>query len=354
MADTWGGVSLPVAVPSGAEALGDRALWIVGDYLKACLNAFGSTAWASVMAGKPACGAVYLHDPRDYGFVETYLPAIFLYRREGRTGEVAAFDGQDILEDASFWTLLYVFPPAQQAIQDRRDTFANAVHKVVAAAIERYRDTSFVATGDADNQAGTTAAAPTSIKLQFATSTSQQVFTGAALNGAIGVGNIDPRRPITVTLGGTVGSFTNGSTIVVEGIDVVGQPITNTLTIDTGAIPGTLTGGNDFASVTKVTVAAQAGTAGTIQVGTGSFAGKGSLYLEKAGLQGLTVAGWKAIDLTIPMKAPAPPRTYFAVEITLAAIEQLDLDLTLQSFPNTGTDAAFLRSDGSNIQSAKY
>lgn len=353
MADTFGGISLPVDVPATGDAVGDHALKVVGDYISAVLNAYGTTAWQTVLQNKPACGAVYLHDPKRFDFIDTYLPAIFIWRSKDVPGQAIEYRADDYLEDGSEWTVMYVYPPAQQAFQVKRQTFDNAIGKIVGLLIEKYRDPSYVADGDADITAAAIPTAPTSIKLQVATSASPQAYSGAALDGTIGQGAILPRRPITVTLGGSPAAFVNGSAIVVAGLDVVGQPITNVLTIDTSAIPGTLAGGNDLSAVTSLSVAAQSGTGGTISFGTGSRSGLGSNYLAQAGLEGLRVKGWKSSLLPIPM-SPDQTRTYWAVEMTLEAIELFEPDLTLSTAPNTGTTQSFVRDDGSLIEQAEY
>jgi hypothetical protein len=354
MADTWGGVALPVAIPTGTDLLGDHALRIVGDYLSAFLNAYGTTAWSAFMRGKPACGAVYFHDPHRFGVVDTYLPAIFLYRQQDAgTGQAIDYEAIDYLYAGSRWVCSYLYPPMAQELQDKRGNFDNAVVKMVSRAVEAFLDPCYATPGDADPLAASLPAAPTAIKLQVATSAGQQVYTGAALDGATGGNAITPRRPVTVTLGGDPAAFTNGSTIIVEGLDVVGQPLTNTLTIDTSAIPCTLTCGNDFSKVTSITVAAQASGAGTIEFGLGARAGRGSEYLKQAGLEELEVRGWRSTMVDLVM-SPDPKRSYYAVEMTLHAKELYQADPTVRTYPNTGTTQTFIRGDGSVIESADY
>lgn len=359
MADTWGGLAFPAAVPGVGDVLGDRALQIVGAYLQATLNVYGAAAWQALLPNRPSgeawqpIGSVYYYDPHHFVFPEVELPALFLSRQQDMAGEAATYDADDYLYANSRWLCVYVFSGDQQAVIDARVPFGNAIVKTVAYAIEKYRDTSYVTPGETDVAAITTVTAPTSIKLPVATSTSPQAYSGAALNGAIGVGNILPRRPVTVTLSGTVGSFVNGSTITIAGLDVVGQSLTNTLTINTAGIPGTLTSGNDFSAVTSISVAGQSGTAGTLSFGTGPRPGLGSQYLEQAGLEGLDLGSWKTTTVDLSM-SPAQGRTYFAVEMTLEAKELLTPDLTTTTAPNTGTIQSFVRDDASLIEQAEY
>jgi hypothetical protein len=342
------------ASPSTGIGLGDASLRVLADYLQANLNAYGAALWTLVGGTGLPCNVAYLNDPREFVFVETYLPAIFVYRDKGNDGEAQSWLAQDYLEDVTRWTVVFVYPPAQQALQNKRDTFDNVVLKTIARAIEAYRDPSYVAPGDADIKAPTAALAATSIKSTVATAPSLQTYTGASLNGAIGAGAISPPRPVVVTLGGDPAGFTDNSTITIVGLDVLGKPLTNTVTVRTSSVPGALTSGNDFTAVTSVTVPAQLGAAGTLSLGTGARAGLGSLYLEQAGLEGLTFNSWKNYELKVGMAAGAPTRTYYALEMTLEAQEIQPAYVSPEEGPNVGTSVSFVRSDGSSIESANY
>lgn len=78
--------------------------------------------------------------------------------------------------------------------------------------------------------------------------------------------NPDVPRALSVTVGGTASSILD-SAIVVTGTNVEGKVITESFQT-TAAGTGTINGSKAFKTVTSVTIPAQAGTAGTIAVGT--------------------------------------------------------------------------------------
>ena len=151
MADNFGLVQIPVATSPQGEAAGDPVLTKLVTFLAALLNENGSKAWGEVAPGAPLVRTVFTHDPEDIVFNERQLPALFLWRASQVEDQIA----DDIFLDTTQCSLLWVFPPAPQETQRRRETFANAVTKLVLVAFERGRTPSYVFDGDLDATAAT-------------------------------------------------------------------------------------------------------------------------------------------------------------------------------------------------------
>lgn len=335
MTDTYGALSIPVAVPADAEvsATGDPALDVWASYLQAFINTYGAAAWAKVFpralgaAQIPPVLKTFTHQPTDETiavFNERYLPALYLYRASGAEQKWEWLDGR-IARDTI--TLLWVFPTGTQPAERIRVPYVNALVKLIDTAIEKYLDPCWVYPGDPDPLAASIDADPDAVKLSIATSTSPQTYTGAALDGAIGGAPFDQPRAVTVTLGGVPADFVDGSTLTITGLDVLGRAQTRTLTIDASLVPYTLTTDHAFRQVTSVAVAAQATTTGTLSVGLGAYQGRGSVVLNFAP-NGLRRAGqWRAQPITLPTGGPnntTVPRYYDAVEIPLEGFEVWD------------------------------
>jgi hypothetical protein len=335
MTDTYGALSIPVAVPADAEqsATGDPALDVWASYLQAFINTYGAAAWAKVFpralgaAQIPPVLKTFTHQPTDETiavFNERDLPCLFLYRASGAEQKWEWLDGR-IARDTI--TLLWVFPTGTQPAERIRVPYVNALVKLVDTAIEKYLDPCWTYATDPDPLAASLVADPDAVKLVVPTSTSPQTYSGAALDGTIGNATFAQPRAATVTLGGTPADFVDGSTVTITGLDVLGRTQTRTLTIDASLVPYTLATDYAFTKVTSAVVAAQATTAGTLSFGLGAFTGRGSLVLNFAP-NGLRRAGqWRAQPITIPTTGPGGatvPRYYDAVEIPLEGFEVWD------------------------------
>ncbi len=364
MSYSWGGTALPLAAPATGEAATDKALTVVADYLQAFVNAYGSVAWAAVAKlgpdGTSPIRSVFTHNPEDprREFNDKDLPALFLWRESGDDEWLAA----DWRVDTAVWKALWIFPPAKQDKQTVRDPFLGGLAKLVSFALKKGRDPAYQVTGDTDDFSVTTAAATTSLKTSIASAATAQSYSGAALNGAIGTGAIDPPRPPTVTTAGTLASLVPGSLVVFTGLNSLGVTITSTATL--GAALGTFSGDYDLSSVASIAVDAQAGTAATLTFGTGARAGLGTLVLGRAGLVSLTMTNYRTRMLPIqPVVAgveQGPALNYDALEFSFAAVEKLeedveDVDSVLSQFAALGgVDASFRREDDTEIETAEY
>lgn len=103
-----------------------------------------------------------------------------------------------------------------------------------------------------------------------ASATTRQVISGASLNGVIGAAEISPPRNVTLKFN-SHGDW-NDTTLVVQGLDVDGNPIEETFLVKEGGNE-TLAGVEHFAFVTAVVVPPGTSTNGTLLVGVGTSLG---------------------------------------------------------------------------------
>jgi hypothetical protein len=153
-ATNYGGMDLPVPSPATGAAVSDPALDKLLAFLKATINARAATAW-NVVATQPG-GAMpvvgtFAHDPKDFVFNDKRLPALFLFREDATTEQIA--DDYEIAR--TNLTLLWVPPDGNPEALARRSPFVNAIDKVVSAAMSLARDPSWVDAGDTDPLAAT-------------------------------------------------------------------------------------------------------------------------------------------------------------------------------------------------------
>lgn len=334
---TYGATSIPVAVPADplTAATGDPALDVWAAYFKAYINANGAAAWAAVYPREqssqpiPPILTTWTHQPTDdtiAPFNEKYLPALYVYRASGAANSWEATDLRVAMDTI---TLLWVFPTGTQPSQRIRVPFVAALAKLIDAAVEADRDPSYVHPGDTDPTAATLAADPDAIKLAIATSTSPVTYSGASLDGVIGGAVFAQPRAFTVTLAGSSGDFVNGSTIVVTGLNVLGQALTQTITLSNATIPATFSTGFAFTKITSIAVAAQATTNGSFVFGLGPYQGRGSFVLRFAPTGFKRAGNWTAKPITIPVTGEGGvtiPRYYDALEVPMETYEKWDRD----------------------------
>jgi len=121
------------------------------------------------------------------------------------------------------------------------------------------------------------------IVTSIASAASETVLEGAALDGAVGEGVMSPPRNVTITT--TSNADIDAVAAVVEGTDISGDAQTDTITLTDGG-GATDAGTKAFATVTKVTIPAQSGTGGALEVGFGAVIGLGAKIVTRAGYTG--------------------------------------------------------------------
>lgn len=370
MADTYGSLSLPVVVTVPG---GDPALGRVGSFLKSVINGWLTQAWGGTAvdpedrglqprtdaAGQLAVRNVFTHDPVKHGFNDNDLPALYLWRLRG-SFEQREFDRRF---DDSQWRCLWVFPPAPQEKQLLRDPWAQAVAKAVDSALYAGRYYGWVDTGDADITASTIAADADSLKTSVATSTSAQTYLGAALNGSrAGVVQSPRLEPTVTTTVATVAGDDPGipdagddgpgltevynidAPIVFTFIDWYDRVRTGTVRLTEANGGETIGLGEDVKQVTAIAVPAQLAATGTFSFGTSAYAGRGSVLLDRAGLDMIRATGWERAEVQVDVLGEDlrldHRMTYQAVQIALEATEHHTVDLsdTTRFFTPSGVD----------------
>jgi len=337
---TYGATSIPVAVPTNplTEATGDPALDVWAAFLKAYVNAYGMAAWNAAYPRTntqdeliPPIRTTHTHNPTRrtvLPFNERDFPCLFIYRTGGAAPEWEWLDGRIKHDNV---TALWVFPTGAQQATRIRVPFANALQALMDAGIEQMRDPSYVHPTDTDPTAASIAADADSIKTSIATATSQQTYSGAALNGVIGGTAFVQPRAFTITISGPTSAFTNGSTVTVTGKNVLGTTLTRTITILNATSPATFSTDYAFTQIAQIVVAAQADTTGALTFGLGAYQGRGSLLMNFTPIGFKRAGNWQVDQVEVEMGTAMPDGTvkpttavYEAVSIPFETFEVWD------------------------------
>lgn len=105
------------------------------------------------------------------------------------------------------------------------------------------------------------------IKLSVATVAGVATYTGGSLDGAIGTSSMVAARTLSVTLAANAGSYVNGSTITVTGLDAfarVQSEVLSIIGIDGGIV---IYGTKIFGKVNQIVIQAQTNVGGHFQFG---------------------------------------------------------------------------------------
>jgi hypothetical protein len=148
--ERFGALDFPV--PQDAP-LGDPSLAVVLAFAEAILNARMGAAWlkGGRAAGDKPVRSTYPHDPTDLAFNNNTLPALFAWRESGQVERIAS----DYVVDRSMLILCWVFPMAQEGIQQKRNPLVNAAAKLICQGLMRGRDPAWVKAGDTSPRAPT-------------------------------------------------------------------------------------------------------------------------------------------------------------------------------------------------------
>jgi hypothetical protein len=344
MADTFGALTLPAAVPGTDDgegytpaAAGDPCLDTLLAFFSAVLIADVGDAWAERAPGtneQPIVRAVFTHDPVENEFREALLPALFLWR----PGEGAGVDeyAEDLLRDASTLRLWWVMPYAPDGdVQRQRMPLLNAVSKAIARACNAGRHPAWALAADST-------ADPDAIRLATTNTTGAVTWSGVGLNGVVGGGSVFAGRAVTVTSSASAGAFNTTDPIEVTGL--LAGDVEHTESIYLTAANGgqTRTGIWLFESVTSVTRPAQTLAAGTLSIGYAASpeAPLGSLVKRAANLSKLNATTTKRRRFEIEDAAGERMGPFFAVEMAIAVEEIEDDDLDAAVTAGTLTNIA--------------
>jgi flagellar capping protein FliD len=105
------------------------------------------------------------------------------------------------------------------------------------------------------------------IKTSIATAVSAQSYSGGALNGAIGAGEIDLPKSISITTGANASTYNLVDPIRITGTDWRGQTITEDVLLTNAGGGETVQTTKGFATVTSIAIPAQLTTGGTFKIG---------------------------------------------------------------------------------------
>ncbi len=363
MADRYGTIPLDVPeVDDGREEpCGDPALKVVADFLRAVINARAGAAWRSIatLLGKEykdqPVNAAYWADPVNTKFAEKGLPALFVFRSQGGTFEDAAADYRTARSTWTVWWILRQTTDHKAAV---RAAFANAIGKIIDAALDAGRHPAYVQEGDQDPYAASHEADAAAIATAFASSTDVVTLLGADLDGEVGGAEMNPPRSPTLTITGDAASVAVGSTVTWTGLNALDQEIAVEQAI-TGL--GTVHAHYDFARVASVSIEPQAGTGAMMTLGLAARAGLGTHILSAAGLQDIRAT--RPTPKVINMPTGDRDVQYDALEVILDVEERLVPDLEQYDLldddsgadgVNAGADQTFVRRDGSVIDQAFY
>jgi hypothetical protein len=153
MADKFGALQFPAQSPNLAagDAVTDPRLDKIARFLQAVLNADIGQAWSSVSGGKKFVETTSTNDPSDSTFNERDLPALFIYDPRSASNQMT----DDLVEDVSQVTVLWVPATAEQAKRSLRSTGVNGFKKAVERAFYLGRHPAWCDDGDTDPDSAT-------------------------------------------------------------------------------------------------------------------------------------------------------------------------------------------------------
>lgn len=160
MADTYGGLEIPVPVPetSGPTythpeiVTGDPLIGNLAHFLYVVIRAQVQDAWNSIHPAQPVVKRFFPNDPEDI-FNEEFLPGLFVYRPGRETREqVEAFEqtADDYRFQKSRVECWWILDNAQIANQRARNQMIDTVRKVIDRAIMIGRDLAWLLPEDTD------------------------------------------------------------------------------------------------------------------------------------------------------------------------------------------------------------
>ena len=336
MADTFGALTQPSSVPGTDDgegvtpgAAGDPCLDVLLAFFSAALIADVGDAWearAPATDEQPIVRAVFTHDPTTCEFRETLLPALYLWRR----GEGPGFDEymEDHLRASETLTLWWVLPyAADPDVRRQRAPIVNAVGKSIARACNAGRHPAWVLAADSTADAD-------AVRLATTNTTSSVTWSGASLNGVVGVATVNAARAVTVTTSASAGAFNIVNPILVTGLLGPGNGgVSHTEEFYLTAVNGaqTITGIWKFASVSSITRPGQTLAAGTISVGYAASpeAANGSLVKRAARLAKMDATGvpkLKSFMIENAEREQSGPFFYVEMAVAIEELAEEDLD----------------------------
>ena len=138
-----------------------------------------------------------------------------------------------------------------------------------------------VAAFTVDEFTNAAAADANAIKTSVASVAAPTVYEGAALNGVLGSGLMNPARNVTISTAGVTPADAP-ATALIEGKDLDGRSLSETIVVS--QVAGTAVGVKAFARVTKITLPAADGVDALLEFGFGDKIGLSKSIKTRAGL----------------------------------------------------------------------
>jgi hypothetical protein len=173
----------------------------------------------------------------------------------------------------------------QAEVADIRDDLERDLSANAAIAVEEYTNPP--------------AADPDAFKTSIASTVATNSYSGAALNGATGVGELSPPRNVTVSTAGATPADAP-ATATFTGLDIDDNVISEAVSVPQTAT--TAVGAKAFKKVTSIALTAGDGTGALLEFGFGSIIGLAKTLKARAGLSTLVMeieAGVKVTTGTI-------------------------------------------------------
>jgi hypothetical protein len=141
MADAFGALTFPATAPIGDDqAFADPALDVFADFFFAVLTSTAGAAWLGLFPGEPVVKKIRKCDPEEADFIETDLPALYIWRERG-TAERA---GDTFAETRDVMRLLWVpDPPRDEKRTAQKSQFFNLFEKTLAHVAKRELHSSY-------------------------------------------------------------------------------------------------------------------------------------------------------------------------------------------------------------------
>lgn len=149
-----GGLAIPVAKPATRNSpFPDPALDALGSYLKAYITAKAGEAWLQIAPGEPIVRKYFTHDPEEYDFSVTDLPALYLFPSGSNKDPESLAD--DLLISADKIRVFWILPPSDQFRAPHLARAMRRVAQLMMLALDEGRDPCWVVPGDSDPTAAT-------------------------------------------------------------------------------------------------------------------------------------------------------------------------------------------------------
>lgn len=146
--DDYGLLRIPAPTPASVDdttPVGDPGLAVLGQYLQAFLNKYGA-GMCGVPTNDPIVREVLYYDPERNGFIDSDLPALFLWRGGSMARPEWVCEDMRVSTEQIFVHWVTPWGPVDDLA--KREPFYNVIAKCIDDAIAHERDACFTMPGD--------------------------------------------------------------------------------------------------------------------------------------------------------------------------------------------------------------